>query len=61
MIQRWDFIGGFFSQHKRRRLRHLDRIDLMVQRLRRHDYIVVLGPAHSEKTRLLDDVAVAGV
>lgn len=62
MIERWDFIDyiGFFSPHKRRRLRHLDRIDLMVQQLRQHNYIVLLGPAHSEKTRLLEDVATAG-
>lgn len=63
MIERWDFVDytGFSSPHKRRRLRHLDRIEAMVQQLRRHNYIVVLGPSHSEKTRLLEDVAALGV
>lgn len=63
MIERWDFVDytGFSSPHKRRRLRHLDRVATMVQLLHRHNYIVVLGPSHSEKTRLLEDVAAVGV
>lgn len=62
MIERWDFVDytGFSSPHKRRRLRQLDRIETMVQLLRQHNYIVVLGPSHSEKTRLLEDVAAVG-
>ncbi len=63
MIERWDFVDytGFSNPYKRRRLRHLDRIETMVQLLRQHNYIVVLGPSHSEKTRLLEDVAAVGV
>lgn len=63
MIERWDFVDytGFSSPHKRRRLRQLDRIETMVQLLQQHNYIVVLGPAYSEKTRLLEDVAAVGV
>ncbi|MFO7632633.1 MAG: hypothetical protein R6W76_08850, partial [Caldilinea sp.] len=62
MSEPWDFADytGFSSPNKRRRLRHLDRVELLLQHLRRHNYIVVLGPAHSEKTRLLEDVAAAG-
>lgn len=63
MIERWDFVDytGFSNLHKRRRLRQLDRIETMVQLLQQHNYIVVLGPAYSEKTRLLEDVAAVGV
>lgn len=63
MIERWDFVDytGVSNPYKRRRLRHLDRIETMVELLRRHNYIVVLGPSHSEKTRLLEDVAAVGV
>ena len=44
------------NQFKRQRLRHLDRIRQVVDLVRRHDYVVLLGPAFSEKTRLLFDV-----
>lgn len=44
------------SQFKRQRLRHLDRIRQVVEHVRQHDYVVLLGPAYSEKTRLLNDV-----
>ncbi len=62
MTRLWDFTDytGESSPNKRRRLRHRDRVALMLQYLRQHDYVVVLGPAHSEKTRLLEDVAAAG-
>jgi len=62
-MERWDIVDytGLSSLYKRRRLRHLDRIEAMVQQLRRHNYIVVLGPSHSEKTRLLEDIAAVGV
>ena len=44
------------NQFKRLRLRHLDRIRQVVDLVRRHDYVVLLGPVYSEKTRLLFDV-----
>ncbi len=44
------------NQFKRQRLRHLDRIHQVADLVRRHDYVVLLGPAYSEKTRLLYDV-----
>jgi signal transduction histidine kinase len=53
----WDLIpytGD--NQFKRQRLRHLDRIRQVVELVRQHDYVVLLGPAYSEKTRLLYDV-----
>jgi signal transduction histidine kinase len=41
---------------KRQRLCHLDRVARVVDLLRRHDYVVILGPAYSDKTRLMHDV-----
>jgi len=41
----WDVIpytGN--NQFKRQRLRHLDRIRQVVELVRRHDYVVLLGP-----------------
>lgn len=54
----WDVVPnvGRFSEYKRRRLRHLDRIQRVVELVRRHDYVVILGPAYSDKTRLMYDV-----
>lgn len=58
MNERWDFVDyeGISNPYKRRRIRHLSRIESILAYLHRHDYLVVLGPAHSEKTRLLHDL-----
>ncbi len=53
----WDLIAYTGdNQFKRQRLRHLERIRQVVELVRRHDYVVLLGPPYSEKTRLLYDV-----
>jgi len=61
MSERWDFVDyeGISNSYKRRRIRHLSRVDTLLGHLRRHDYVVVLGPAHSEKTQLLYDLGEA--
>ena len=58
MEERWDFVDyeGVSKPYQRRRIRHLSRVDTILGHLRRHDYVVVLGPAYSEKTRLLHDL-----
>lgn len=44
---------------KRVRIRNEARIQAVMRHLQAHDYVSVLGPSRSEKSRLLDDVAEA--
>jgi signal transduction histidine kinase len=54
----WDLVPSEDrpSEYKHQRLRHLERVRRVVDLVRRHEYVVILGPAYSDKTHLMHDV-----
>lgn len=54
----WDLVPSEDrpSEFRHQRLRHLDRMARVVDLVRRHEYVVILGPAFSDKTHLMLDV-----
>lgn len=59
---KWDLVPSddrayeFTQQRQRMRLRHLERVQRVCDLVRRHEYVVILGPAYSDKTLLMGDV-----
>lgn len=54
----WDLVPSEDrpSEYNHQRLRHLERVGRVLDLVRRHEYVVILGPAYSDKTHLMHDV-----